>query len=274
MNLKVEDWDDAYANGAYIEAADSYPGKWARAALRYRQTMAKKQLADIDISYGASERQKLDIFRPKNNRQGLVVFIHGGYWRAFDKSCWSHLARGAIQHGWAVALPSYDLAPAVPISEITRQVGAAIDMAAVALGGPVRLAGHSAGGHLVCRMICRDSPLAPDVRARIERVVSISGLHDLRPLLKTKMNADFNMDEAEATAESPALNHPIDSAELVCWVGAEERPEFIRQAELLANIWTGFGIGTALHKATAQHHFNVVESLTDPHSALTRCLLE
>jgi len=219
MDSKVDDWDDAYANGAYIEAADTYPGKWARAALHYRRAMVKQQLADIDISYGTSERQKLDIFRPEKNGQGLLVFVHGGYWRAFDKSCWSHLARGAIRQGWTVALPSYDLAPAVSISEITRQVGTAINMAAVALGGPIRLAGHSAGGHLVSRMICRDSPLAPEVRARIQRVVSISGLHDLRPLLKTKMNADFNMDETEATAESPALNHPIDSAELVCWVG-------------------------------------------------------
>ena len=274
MNAKIEDWDDAYANGAYIEGAADFPARWAQAALEFRQSMDAGQRADVDIAYGDSERQRFDLFRPQDQPLGLVVFIHGGYWRAFDKSIWSHLANGAVQRGWAVVLPSYDLAPMVSISEITRQMGAAIGKAASMIGGPVRLTGHSAGGHLVTRMICRDSPLAPDIRARIDRVVSISGLHDLRPLLKTKMNGDFRMDEAEAVAESTALKRPIEDVELVCWVGADERPEFVRQSELLANIWTGFGIQTSVHRAVDQHHFNVIDGLSDPTSPLTRALLE
>ncbi len=274
MRVKIEDWDDAYANGAYIEGADDFPSRWARAALEFRQTMGTRQLADIDVAYGESARQTLDLFRPEDQPRGLVVFIHGGYWRAFDKSVWSHLANGAMQRGWAVALPSYDLAPTVSISEISRQMGSAISKAAAMIDGPVRLTGHSAGGHLVTRMICRDSPLAPDIRARVERVVSISGLHDLRPLLKTQMNDDFRMDAAEAEAESAALNQPIENVELVCWVGADERPEYIRQSELLANIWTGFGVKTSVHLAPGQHHFNVIDGLADPQSPLTRALLE
>jgi acetyl esterase/lipase len=274
MNVMIEDWDDAYANGAHIEGAAEYPEKWAGEALQFRQLMTHKQLVELDIAYGDSERQRLDIFRPEGKINGLVVFIHGGYWRAFDKSRWSHLATGSIRRGWSVMLPSYDLVPAVSISEITHQMGAAISKAASMVSGPIRLAGHSAGGHLVTRMICQDSPLAADVRKRIERVVSISGLHDMRPLLKTKMNDDFQMTEVEAVAESPALNQPIANVELVCWVGAEERPEFIRQSELLANMWTGCGIQTSVHQAKNQHHFNVIDGLVDPQSALSRTLLD
>jgi acetyl esterase/lipase len=274
MNVMIEDWDDAYANGAHIEGAADYPERWAEEALQFRQLMTQKQLAELDIAYGDSERQRLDIFRPEGKINGLVVFIHGGYWRAFDKSRWSHLATGSIHRGWSVVLPSYDLAPAVSISEITRQMGAAISKAASMVSGPIRLAGHSAGGHLVTRMICQDSPLAPSVLKRIDRVVSISGLHDMRPLLNTKMNDDFQMTEDEAVAESPALNQPIANVELVCWVGAEERPEFIRQSVLLANIWAGCGIQTSIHQAKDQHHFNVIDGLVDPQSALSRALLE
>jgi acetyl esterase/lipase len=274
MSVKIKDWDDAYANGAYIEGAADFPAKWVQAALEFRQMMAARQLSDIDIAYGDSERQRLDLFRPEDQARGLVIFIHGGYWRAFDKSCWSHLANGAIQRGWAVAMPSYDLAPTVSIGAITRQMGAAISKAASMVGGPLRLTGHSAGGHLVTRMICQDSPLAPDVRTRVDRVVSISGLHDLRPLLKTKMNDDFRMDEIEAATESAALKQPIEDAELVCWVGSDERPEFVRQSELLANIWTGFGIKTSVHQASGHHHFNVIDGLADPQSPLTNALLE
>lgn len=270
----IEDWDDAYANGAYIEAAADYPAKWTRMAAEFRQLMTARQQAELDIVYGKGERQRLDIFRPEGDIRGLVVFVHGGYWRAFDKSSWSHLAGGAIGRGWAVAVPSYDLAPTVSISEITLQIGVAIEKAASMISGPIRLTGHSAGGHLVTRMICRDSPLARAPRKRIDRVVSISGLHDLRPLLKTKMNDDLRLREAEAVAESAALNQPVKDVELVCWVGADERPEFVRQAELLANIWTGFGIKTSVHRVPAQHHFDVIDGLVDPQSALSEALLK
>jgi arylformamidase len=214
------------------------------------------------------------LFRPETTPNGLVVFVHGGYWRAFDKSSWSHLATAAIERGWAVAMPSYDLAPAVSISEITRQIGVAISKAASLVEGPIRLTGHSAGGHLVTRMICEDSPLTPLVANRIDRVISISGLHDLRPLLQTKMNNDFQMTAAQAEAESPALKQPQGNAELLCWVGANERPEFIRQSALLTNIWAGFGLKTSLHQAQGQHHFDVIDGLCNSQSPLARALLD
>ena len=270
----IEDWDDAYANGAHIERADEYPPKWAAAAQRFRRQMAASGQAELDIAYADGERQRFDLFRPANECRGLALFVHGGYWRAFDKSSWSHLAAGSIARGWAMALPSYDLVPAVAISDITRQIAAAIRRAAAMIPGPIRLSGHSAGGHLVTRMICRDGPLESALAGRIERVVSISGLHDLRPLLNTAMNADFGLDAAAAAAESAALLQPIDGVELICWVGADERPEFVRQAQLLANVWTGCGIETSCELAAGQHHFNVIDGLADPASPLAGALLD
>ena len=68
------------------------------------------------------------------------------------------------------------------------------------VAGPMVLTGHSAGGHLVARMGCRDVALAPGVRARIRHILPISPVADLRPLLETSMNADLRLDEAEAEA--------------------------------------------------------------------------
>ena len=54
------------------------------------------------------------------------------------------------------------------------------------------------------------------------------------------MNAEtLKLDAAEAAAESPALGLPRPGAEVDGWVGDDERPEFVRQATLLANVWTG-----------------------------------
>lgn len=264
----IQDWDDAYANGPHIAGAGDYPPRWAAAAVAYRETMTAAGRAELDIAYGAAPRERLDLFRPDGIPKGLAVFVHGGYWMAFDKSSWSHLAAGAVTRGWAVALPSYTLCPEARISDITRQTSAAIATAADRVAGPLVLSGHSAGGHLVTTMACADGPLPEALRARLARVVSISGLHDLRPLLRTRMNATLRMDDAEAAAQSAALRAPLDGLSLCCWVGAAERPEFRRQNALLANIWTGLGAETSAVEAAGKHHFNVIDDLADADSAL------
>ncbi|MCC8940608.1 alpha/beta hydrolase fold domain-containing protein [Bradyrhizobium sp. Arg68] len=266
----MRDWDDSYANSAHIPGSDKLPAWWAERAAAYR---ARLKSFKPDIAYGPGERQRLDLILPDGASKGLVVFVHGGYWMRFDKSSWTDLAEGARSHGWTVALPSYTLAPAARISEMTAEIATAIASAAAQVSGPIRLAGHSAGGHLVTRMLCDDDRLEAAVYDRIAATLSISGLHDLRPLLKTKMNDTLGMSIDEATRESAALRLPRGQSPLTAWVGGNERPEFIRQAELMANIWTGFDVDTRLVVEAGHNHFTVVDGLKDPSSAITRCLV-
>ncbi len=265
----ISDWDDAYDNRGHIEGADAFPPKWAALAQRFRDTLLQEGRAEIDLAYGGEERERLDIFHPPGAEAGLAVFVHGGYWRAFGKSDWSHLAAGALGRGWAVCMPSYTLAPQARIAQITQQVARAIEYAAARIDGPMHLAGHSAGGHLVCRMICEDSPLSPAAAGRLGHVLSISGVHDLRPLLRTALNETLRLDDEEAAAESIALLSPVGNYPVTCWVGSDERPEFVRQNDLLANIWTGLGAPITSVHAPGRHHFTVVEDLAEPNSDLT-----
>jgi arylformamidase len=270
----ISDWDDAYANTPHIPGGATYPARWSSLAKAFRDKTVAAGQAELDLAYGDAEREKLDLFRPKGAANGLVVFAHGGYWMAFDKSFWSHFAAGPLARGWAVCLPSYTLAPQARISAITRQFAAAVQFAAVRIGGSLRLAGHSAGGHLVSRMICEDSPLSGDLCDRIDRVVSISGLHDLRPLLRTQMNLTLRLDRHEAERESAALREPLAICPTTCWVGEAERPEFIRQSQLLANIWTGLGAAAECVIVKGRHHFDVIDDLIDPESTLTKTWLD
>jgi arylformamidase len=148
-------------------------------------------------------RTRFDLFYPEGSPQGLVVFVHGGYWQWMDRSYFSHLAEGARTRGWAVAMPSYTLAPEARVSRIVAEVAAAIAAAAERIAGPVRLAGHSAGGHLVARMACDRAPLPDAVSRRIERVMSISGIHDLRPLLLSEMNDVLKLDRPRRRRKAP-----------------------------------------------------------------------
>ncbi|KRR15375.1 esterase [Bradyrhizobium jicamae] len=270
---QISDWSDAYANAPNIPGGDRWPAAWVQPAQAYRDALQASGRATLDIGYGERERNRFDLFRPEGRPKGLVVFVHGGFWKALDKSFWSHLARGSVESGYAVAMPSYTLCPAVRITEITREIAASVARAAAMVEGPIFLTGHSAGGHLVTRMISATSPLADDVKARISHTVSISGLHDLRPLMKAAMNTELRIDEAEALTESPALLAPMTNARVTCWVGSAERPEFVRQNALLANIWTGLGANTRVIEEPGRHHFDVIDGLADPDHQLTRTLL-
>ncbi len=139
--------------------------------------------------------------------------------------------------------------------------------------GPVILTGHSAGGQLVARMMTTTSPLDEAILKRIRHVLAISGLHDLRPIMKRAMNAQLRIDMAEAQSESPALLEPLSDIRLTCWVGGAERAEFIRQNALLANIWTGLGAATEVVVEPDRHHYTVLDGLTDVSHPLTRALL-
>lgn len=265
------DWEDAFANADHIPGGDGFPAIWEQRAHAFRDAWPT---AEIDIAYGGAARERLDIFHPEGPSKGLVVFVHGGYWMKMDKSLWSDLAAGPLAHGWTVAMPSYTLAPDARIAQITRQIGAAVTKAAGLVEGPIRLCGHSAGGHLVTRMVCAGGPLAPEVSDRIARVVSLSGVHDLRPLRLHSMNGTLRIDEAEAHSESPALLSPLPGKSVTCWTGALERPEFLRQSQLLAEAWAAkTGMTPAVYEP-GRHHFDVVDGLKDPDHPLTQSLLD
>ena len=267
----MTDWDDAFDNVGYIPDAQNYIESWAQSAKAFRDGEVESELG---LRYGASARERLDFFWPKHAVEGLALFIHGGYWVKLDRSYFSDLAQGLLARGWAVAIPSYTLAPEARIREISQQIASAITFSAKKVNGPICLAGHSAGGHLVTRMICKDGPLAPEIQSRIQNVLSISGLHDLRNLRKTKLNQMLRLSAKEAEAESACLNQPILEARITCWVGGAERPEFIRQSQLLHQAWGNAGAKISLHIAPQQHHFSVIDALKEPDSQMLHTLLE
>ena len=257
------DWDDAFDNSGYVLEASEIGAAWVAEAEEFR---AKHPNANLEQQYGSGDRESFDLFLPGGSPKGSVVFVHGGYWYLRAKSDWSHFANGFLSYGWAVAIVGYPLAPAVRISQITQSIAAAVAEVAETIVGPLRLVGHSAGGHLVSRVMCQ-GVLPDDLIARVQRFVSVSGVHDLRPLVGTQMNDTLGLTEAEAFTESPALLKPAD-VPVTFWVGADERPEFLRQNRLIAEAWGLKGADVSTVYQPAKNHFTVINGLADAHSAL------
>lgn len=258
----MQDFDQAYENSRHIPEAKDFVPRWTAEAAAFRARLGER--ARLDLPYGPGARQRFDLFLPEKAPLGLMVFVHGGYWLAFARESWSHLAAGALARGWAAALPSYTLAPQARIATMTAEVAKACRAASQLVPGPLVVTGHSAGGHLAARMACADQSLPA-----LARVVPISPLAELEPLRQTAMNRDLRLDPAEVAAESPARLPRRPGVTAHVWVGGQERPAFLWQARSLSEAWT-----CPWTVAPDQHHFNVIEPLTDPNSALIAACLQ
>jgi acetyl esterase/lipase len=259
-------YDEAFANAKYIPGGADYPARWVAKAEAFRASLGDR--AQLGLRYGPDAAEWFDLFLPDGSPEGVVIFIHGGYWLSFGPRDFSHLAAGAVGHGWAVAMAAYTLAPKAPISVMTGQIARAIQIIAREVEGPIVISGHSAGGHLAARMASADVALPPEVLSRIRRVVPVSPVADLRPLMETAMNADLHIDVRTAQTESPVLLAPRPGIKVHAWVGGAERPAFLDQARRLGNAWA-----CPVTVEPGRHHFDVIEGLERAESPLIGCLL-
>lgn len=235
----------------------------------------------IDLPFGETPAERLDYFPTRLDAAPLLVFIHGGYWRSLDKSDFSWLAPPFVQHGVALALPNYGLAPSTPIEDIVRQ-----QLKALAwlyrngdrLGfDPERIvvAGHSAGAHLTAMMMAALWPTyAADLPATLVKAgLAISGIYDLEPLLQAPfVNVDLRLDAPRARALSPVHLPPATSAPLVTAVGALESSEFQRQTALIGRHWKD--VVARSIPMPGSNHLTVVDQLANPASPLFDATLE
>lgn len=262
QDADTESLDRAYENAPHIPQSNTYPQRWLDRSADYR--LRRSGRAKLGLRYGDLPRNAFDLFLPDDAPKGLMVFVHGGYWLAFGRESWYYLAEGANRLGWAVAIPSYTLAPEARINQMTKEIGRVIEAAQREVPGPVVVCGHSAGGQLSARMACEGFDLAADLR----KVVPISPLADLAPIAGTTMNLRLCLDAAEVQAESPIRHRPKPGVGLHVWVGAQERAAFLWQARLLSEAWE-----CPWTAEKGRHHFDVVDGLADPDSALLKTIL-
>lgn len=229
--------------------------------------------AEIDIAYGAHERERLDLFLPgAAGKPPLFAFIHGGYWQWNDKTHFAFLTEQLVPAGAAFANIEYALCPGVTLAELTAQIRRAVIYLWRHAGDygydPDRIvvSGHSAGGHLTAMMMATDWRTVEHTLPRqiIAGGLPISGIYDLEPIRLTPLNDAVRLDKAGARALSPMFMPPQPDAPMAIAVGGAESAEFHRQAAELASGWARLGIATEVLTAPGRDHFTILNALTEP----------
>jgi arylformamidase len=265
LNADV-DFEVEYNNRARVPEHPAIIAGWARDAAAWRAAHPARLKT---IAYGAGERNRIDLIAG-DGAGAIVVFIHGGYWQALDGSSFSHMAAGLNAHGIDVAIPSYDLCPAVSISDIIAEMRSAMQELA-RLGRPLVISGHSAGGHLAACMLATDwrafdASLPNDL---VTAAYAISGLFDLRPLVPTSINNALKLDQTSAKAASPLFWKSPSHGTLDAVVGGNESAEYHRQSRTIVDAWAAAGIATRYAAIPDANHFTAIAPLSDPDSAMT-----
>lgn len=271
-------YDQQYNNRGRIPEHPAILQHWSDASAAARTSLA----CALDLPYsqrgGADPAERLDIFMPRAGQAApapVLVYLHGGYWRALDKRDQSFIAAPFVEAGAIVVLPNYSLCPAVSIQDIVLQTAQALAWvhrhAAVYGGDPRRIvvAGHSAGGHLAAMMLaCRWRQVGADLPADlVTKALSVSGVFDLEPLRHAPFLAgDLKLTRSSAARLSPA-HLPAPRGRLWAVVGGDESEEFLRQNALIRQAWGPRAVPVC-ETVPGRNHMDVLHDLADPRARL------
>ncbi len=244
------DWKTADPNEVELQYSPSqYSKRPIDEYLReYHEISARTDLATLRIPH-----------RP------LLIYIHGGYWQKLSAADSLFNGADAVKEGVSLHAVEYTLAPAVSlqqmVDECIRDVIATIDQLSPTA---VVLAGCSAGAHLTA-MCIRD----PCIAARINAAVMLSGIYDIRPIVRTTINEPLHLSVQEATRLSPQLLQPAPGVvSALCAVGGHESPEFIRQNSAFADYLKMQGTETKAMVVDDRDHFDLPYDLLDQRTAV------
>jgi arylformamidase len=251
---------DPYEASATVDDPTIFFRRWRE----WSDDVRARTLHARDLQYGPTRAETLDLFVPHAGAP-LVVFFHGGYWRRLHKDDHTFVARALAPHGVASAIVNYALSPGVPLEEIVAQAQRSVawlrENAKEHGADPARIvvAGHSAGGQLAA-MCAVDAPVAG--------LVTLSGLHDLRPLVHSFAQAWLQLDDARAAALSPALLAPAAPTTVIALAGEREPDVFKWQGAELARAWSARGCDASYADSPGDNHFTLLSRLNDPDDPL------
>ena len=257
--------DRAYNNSAAVPES----GAMFKAWLVRSEEVRASHPEHLNLAYGPRPRNRIDYFSA-GRQTPVLVFIHGGFWQMRSKEDFAFLAESFLGSGVSVAMVGYPLGPEASMDEIVADTHAAIRYLATELpnlgGDPERVvvSGWSSGGHLATLVL--DEP-------SLRGGVSISGIYELEPLLKSYVNDKLHMDQAMAQRNSPILRLPKSSKPLDLFAGSAELPEMRRQTADYASARRAAGLPMQYAEIPGANHYTVLNSMMNADGAIHQAIM-
>lgn len=251
--------------------------KYFQNATKRSQAARGKLQGILDRPYGSAPKMTMDIF-PASPGSPIHVFIHGGFWRARDKSDYTFLAETLVAHGITAVIANYSLCPAVRVSDIVDEMVALftwVEENRKELGGGERIvaSGHSAGAHLIA--MAHDPTLARNLATGpVDHAILISGIYDLRPVTRISVNAEIGLTQQEADRMSPMRFPPPASLTMDVVVGGEESGSWIGQSRQFADVVSNGSRKVRCAVLEGHNHYSIMEELMRPDSWLTELMVD
>ncbi len=232
----------------------------------------------LDVPYGDTPRQVMDIFPAGSMLAPVLLYVHGGYWRGGSKEDNCNFADLFTQHGVTVAVMEYDLCPQVTVTDIVREVRSAVAWThrniSRYVGDPARLyiAGHSAGGHLVAMSLAYNWEKAGLPPGFISGAVATSGVYDLDMVMRVSVNAEIRMTPELAKENSPFFNPPRPICPVLVGVGGAEPEGWQRMSRDFFQLCKEQGLEAEYLVVPGANHYSMSGHMADPDSPLTRAI--
>jgi arylformamidase len=278
------DYDQAELDAAYDQSVWAPNQRQVTGRYATNSDVTRARLgAPRRLAYGPAEIEKLDVYSPKRPGAPIMVFLHGGAWRAGRAHDYAFPAETFVRAGAHFVVPDFAAVQDVGGSLLTmadqvrRAVAWCYRNAASFAGDPNRLyvAGHSSGGHLAGVVAvtdwARDFGLPADV---VKGTVCISGLYDLAPVRLSARSSYVKFTDEMVQALSTVRMIDRIKAPMVIAHGTLESPEFQRQNREFAEALRAAGRPSLFVVAQGYNHFEVLETLANPYGLLGRPALE
>ena len=232
-----------------------------------------------DLRYGPGPKEVLDVFPAATDSAPVQFYIHGGYWRAQDKSDVSFLAEPFTQSGACVVIINYDLCPAVTLPEIIAETVRALRWThgnIAELGGDpgrIYISGNSAGGHLGAMMLAHDWAADGLPKDLIKGAALLTGVYDPEPVLGISINEVVGLTPDMIQTVSPRQNLPLRDLPLLVPVGGNETTEWIKQSRSYVDLCLSKGINAEYLEVPGADHFDMTGAMGDPDGPVLPAIL-
>lgn len=233
----------------------------------------------LNVPYGDSARELLDIYAADRPGGPVLVYIHGGYWRSGSKEDNCNFVPTFTKRGATVVLVEYDLCPQVTVSDIVRQTRASIAWVYKNItrysGDPSKLflSGHSAGGHLTAMALAHDwakEGLPVDL---IKGAVATSGVYDLDMVMRISVQEQVRMTPEVAKQNNPFLNPPRVKCPLLIAVGGSEPKGWQQMSENYYEFCKQNGMSVQYLVVPGANHYTMTEKFLEDSNLLTQAVL-